>query len=340
MDKKTLMMYNDISFSEINSYRDNFSEKRINYKAKAYFSPLKDGLLQRQRKEDKFMKRTPNFRKAATFVLASLIAVCSSTGCSSTENTRSGKTTIKLSTCGAPAPYTYVDDNNEVVGYDIDLAHAVFDKLPQYELEVVITEPAAVLANVDADIVQMSANQWVKTEEREEKYLFSEPILDMRYVALFKKGSEHPDKIDTLADLAGLSTIGQPTNNTITVLQTYNEQNPDNQVVINYSEQDNAKMYQDVADGLYDFVLNNKVSYYYYQKTYGVDMDVVELGQEALDKIMNGEPYSFFILGAGQEQLQTDINGALEELVADGTVKELSEKYFNEDCSPYDAYKK
>lgn len=246
--------------------------------------------------------------------------------------------TITLSTAGMPAPYTYVDENNEVVGYDIDLARAVFERLPQYDLEIILSEITAVLSNLDADIAQISANQWIKTEERKEKYLFSDPILDMRYVALFQTGSAHPDSIETLADLGGLSTIGVPTNNTITVLENYNQDNPDNPVIINYSEEDNAKMYQDVQDGLYDFVLNNKVSYYYQQKTYGTNLDVVELSDEAVAEIMNGEPYAFFIIESGREDLQADINAALAEVIADGTAKELSEKYFGEDCAPYSAY--
>ena len=55
-------------------------------------------------------------------------------------------------------------------------------------------------------------------------------------------------------------------------------------------------------------------------------------------EIMNGEPYAFIIIEAGREDLQADINAALAEVIADGTAKELSEKYFGEDCAPYSAY--
>ena len=44
--------------------------------------------------------------------------------------------TIYAATGGSPKPFTFVDTDNQLTGHNIDLIKAVFDKLPQYKLEI------------------------------------------------------------------------------------------------------------------------------------------------------------------------------------------------------------
>ncbi len=246
--------------------------------------------------------------------------------------------TITVSTSATTAPFSYTDDNNNVVGYDVDVAKAVFERLPQYELEIEVIELHSTLAEVDAGRAQFSANNWNKTSEREEKYYFSDPILDCRYTALFA-----PDKdisyVENLDDLAGQSTIVTAGSNVTVILEDYNVQNPDNPIIINYSDKDFAKMAQDVQDGKYDFVLYPKVMVDIYKDVYHFDLTSAEVGTDLTSSLFNGNPYAYFIISKENEQLLTDINAALAEIQLDGTVKAISEEYFGEDYSASDWYK-
>jgi ABC-type amino acid transport substrate-binding protein len=60
----------------------------------------------------------------------------------------------------------------------------------------------------------------------------------------------------------------------------------------------------------------------------------VELSTDITNALTNDEPYSYFIIGAGQEQLLSDINAALAELYTEGIFAEISKQFFNEDFTP------
>ncbi|MCH5205074.1 MAG: transporter substrate-binding domain-containing protein, partial [Oscillospiraceae bacterium] len=258
------------------------------------------------------------------------------TGGNSDTNTEVTKITI--STSATTAPFSFTDDDNNVTGYDIDVARAVFERLPQYELEFEVIELHSTRAEVDAGRAQGSANNWNKTAEREEKYFFSDPILDCQYTALFA-----PDRdisgVGSLDDLAGLSTIVTAGSNVSSVLEDYNEQHSDNPIVINYSDEDFAKMAQDVQDGKYDFVLYPKVQFDIYNNEYHFGLETVDVGADITNSLFNGNPYAYFIISKDNEQLLKDVNAALAEIQLDGTVKAISERYFGEDYSASDWYK-
>ena len=258
------------------------------------------------------------------------------TGGNSDTNTEVTKITI--STSATTAPFSFTDDDNNVTGYDIDVARAVFERLPQYELEFEVIELHSTRAEVDAGRAQGSANNWNKTAEREVKYFFSDPILDCKYTALFA-----PDRdisgVGSLDDLAGFSTIATAGSNVTVVLEDYNEQHSDNPIVINYSDEDFAKMAQDVQDGKYDFVLYPRVMFELYNNEYHFDLEIVDVGADITNSLFNGNPYAYFIISKDNEQLLKDINAALAEIQLDGTVKAISERYFGEDYSASDWYK-
>ena len=44
-------------------------------------------------------------------------------------------TTIHVANAAMPKPYSYLGDDGEVTGYDIEVIKAIFDRLPQYELD-------------------------------------------------------------------------------------------------------------------------------------------------------------------------------------------------------------
>lgn len=245
--------------------------------------------------------------------------------------------TITMSTSAITAPFTFTADDNSVIGYDVDVARAVFEKLPQYKLEIETIDLPSTLAEIDAGRAQFSANNWNKTAEREEKYYFSDPILDCKYTALFA-----PDRdiegVGTLDDLAGQSTILRPSSNVAIVLEDYNELHPDKPIIINYSEEDFAKMAQDVQDGTYDFVLYPKVMVSIYESEYHFNLKAVDVGTDLTNSLFNGNPYAYFIISKNNEQLLNDINAALAEIQRDGNVKAISETYFGEDYSASDWY--
>ena len=82
--------------------------------------------------------------------------------------------TLTVATEGAYRPFSFHDETGELVGFDVEIAEAVADKL---DLEIVFQETQwdAIFAGLDAGRFDVIANQVSINPEREEKYLFSEP---------------------------------------------------------------------------------------------------------------------------------------------------------------------
>lgn len=71
-----------------------------------------------------------------TAVLQAGVTAASLTGGAVSVFADSDVTVIKGVTSGSLAPYFYVGDDNELTGVDIDIVKEVFNRLPQYELQI------------------------------------------------------------------------------------------------------------------------------------------------------------------------------------------------------------
>ncbi|WP_236354977.1 transporter substrate-binding domain-containing protein [Konateibacter massiliensis] len=241
--------------------------------------------------------------------------------------------TIYAATGGSPKPFTFVDDNNELTGHNIELIKAIFEKLPQYNLEIEVTDFPSIFAGLDSDRYQIGVNNFASNEERKEKYLFSDPIFANQYVAIFAKDSDKAATVESWDDLAGLKTISQAGINITTALESYNAENPDKAIQIEYSESDLVLQIQDVEAGKYDFVLMDKPMFEYYQNEFNFNVVGADLGSDVAQDLLPS-PYSYLIISKGNEKLTEEINEALKEVIADGTSKEINEKWFGTDYTP------
>jgi polar amino acid transport system substrate-binding protein len=241
--------------------------------------------------------------------------------------------TIYAATGGSPKPFTFVDSSNQLTGHNIELIKAIFDRLPQYKLELEVTDFPSIFAGLDSDRYQIGVNNFAKNEKRKEKYLFTDPIFANEYVAIFAKDNKKAGSINTWEDLSGLKTISQSGINITTALENYNAANPQKAINIEYSDEDLVLQIQDVEAGKYDFVLMDKPMFEYYEKEFNFNVTGVPISSDVAKDLME-EPYSYLIVSKGNEKLVEDLNQALKEVIEDGTSKEINLKWFGSDYSP------
>ncbi len=240
--------------------------------------------------------------------------------------------TIYAVTGASPRPFVYYDDDDNLTGQNYELVNAVFEKLPQYELVWEITDFPSIFAGLDSDKYQLGVNNFARNAEREEKYLFTDPIFSNAYIVVANKDVDLPDEL-SVEDLAGLSFVGQAAVNVTTLIENYNDENPDNPVEINYTEEDLNIQLTDIENGKYDFTIIDKPMYFgFYQPEFGFDLHAISLEGYGVGEGMD----SFLIVSKTEEneQLVEDINAALREVIEEGTSKEINEKYFGDDYSP------
>ncbi|MDF2575642.1 MAG: polar amino acid transporter substrate-binding protein, partial [Agromyces sp.] len=118
--------------------------------------------------------------------------------------------TLTVATEGTYRPFSYHEDGSgDLVGYDVEVAEAVAEKLG-LEIEFQETQWDAIFAGLDAGRFDVIANQVSITPEREEQYLFSEPYTVSRGVIVVNEGDT---SISSFEDLAGKTTAQSLTSN-------------------------------------------------------------------------------------------------------------------------------
>ena len=107
-----------------------------------------------------------------------------------------------IATEGTWAPFTYHDENDELVGYDVEVARLVAEKLG-VTATFVEGEFDGLLAGVEGGRYDMVANGVNVTPERAEAYSFSDPYLYDSTVVIVR---DDYDEIQSMEDLAGKTT--------------------------------------------------------------------------------------------------------------------------------------
>lgn len=121
-------------------------------------------------------------------------------GCGKAATNDDGVKTIHAVTGGSPAPYITVDENGNYSGYDIEVLNAVFEKLPQYKLDLQTADFDAIFTGLTAGNYELAVNNFSYREERAETYYFSFPYDEITYVFVQRAGDEPLTSLKDAAD--------------------------------------------------------------------------------------------------------------------------------------------
>lgn len=273
---------------------------------------------------------------AITVALGVLATGCAGgSGSSKSDSKSSGGTktvTVKVGTGANVKPYTYVGDDNETTGYDVEVLKEVFDRLDGYDLQIEVTDIPSVFSGVTSGTYQIGVNNFSYNEERAKSYLYSYPYDKIGYVFITKKGAP---EVKTFADAAGKSFEGQSGVSVTTAIENWNEKNPDKKIDITYTDADTAITLQHIEDGTTDLAIIDVAMYNAYQKEYNYDVVANQISDEDAKAIADNS-YAYYIFPKDQEELRDKVDEQLKELKKDGTLTELSQKYFGQDTAPED----
>ena len=219
-----------------------------------------------------------------------------------------------VATEGTYAPFSYYNDKNELVGYDVDIARDVAKKL-NLKIDFLAAPWDAMLAAFDAGKADVVFNQVSITDERKKKYEFSEPYTVTYGAIIVKKDN---DSIKSLNDLKGKKNADSATSNWTKVAASYGAQN----VTVDSF----AKSMELLIAGRVDTVIRTNVVFYDFLKER--PNAPVKIAATGTDK-----DYAGVAIQKGNTELKEQINNALDELSKEGRLKEISLKYFGIDIS-------
>lgn len=215
------------------------------------------------------------------------------------------------------APWSYHDvDSNEVVGFDADTARAIGDKLG-VAVEIVEAPWESLFAGLDDGRYDMVVNGVEITEERSDKYDFSEPYGYIHTALVVRKDNED---IQGFEDLDGRKTVNSIGSTYMELAESYGAS------AAGVSTLNDT--IQNVVDGRADATLNADVSIYdYMNQQPDAAIKIAAVTEEASSvaiPMRKGEESASF---------RDAVNQAVQELKADGTLEKLSEQYFGSDIT-------
>ncbi|BDV30700.1 amino acid ABC transporter substrate-binding protein [Microbacterium terricola] len=265
-------------------------------------------------------------RRAALRVSAiALASVFALSGCSSTAAPESSAAdagydlvasgTLTVATEGTYRPFSYHEDGTgPLVGYDVEIAEAVAEKLG-LEVSFQETQWDAIFAGLEGGRFDVIANQVSITPDREETYAFSAPYAVSPGVIVTK---ESDDSIASFDDLAGKTTAQSLTSNWYELAQ---DSGAKVEAVEGW-----AQAVTLLDQGRVDATINDKLTFLDYQTTN--PGSGLKIAAETEDSSQ-----SAFALVKANGELADAITAALEELRTEGVLAELGEKYFGADVS-------
>jgi His/Glu/Gln/Arg/opine family amino acid ABC transporter permease subunit len=247
-------------------------------------------------------------------LLAALVlTACGSSG-GDGENPVSSSGVLRVGTEGVYSPFSYHDPaTGELIGYDVDVARAVGEKLG-VKVEFVETPWDAIFAALEADRFDVVANEVTINDERKQKYDLSEPYSVGEGVIVTRTDD---NSIKSLADIKGKVAGETATSNWAEVAR-------DNGARVEAVE-GFTQAIKLLNQGRVDLVINDSIAVYAY---------LAETGDTSVKIAGNtGEKSEQGFAARKNSGLLPDLNKALDELRADGTLAEISKKYLKADAS-------
>ncbi len=251
---------------------------------------------------------------AAGFVLA---GCGQQTKQAATDNSKAGKIVVGLDDNYPPMGFR--DENNNITGFDVDLAKEAAKRLKR-EVEFKPIDWSSKEAELKSGRVDVLWNGLDITEKRKENMLFSDPYMDNRQIVFVRKDSS----IKTAADLRG-KIVGTQSGST-------GEENINKDTKLKASLKevkaypDFIAAFMDLENGRIDAIVGDEITGRYYMSKHPdkfVARDVVI-----------GDMTSFGIgFAKDNTKLRNEVQKVLDGMKKDGTMAKISEKWFGKDIT-------
>ncbi len=221
---------------------------------------------------------------------------------------------INIAMEGTWSPWTYHDENNNLVGFDTEIGEEIGKRLG-VTVNFVEGEWDGLLAGLSVGRYDVMINGIDITEERKKSYDFSNPYAYMRTAIIVNKDNDYIKSFD---DLKGYKTANTISSTYAQVAEKFGAE------VI--AVDDLTQTFELLEQNRVDATLNAEVTYYDYVKTQNDEkIKIAALSDEA--NLVG------IAVKRGNKKMVDAINEILNEMKSDGTLKDLSLKYFGVDVT-------
>ncbi|MCM3033107.1 amino acid ABC transporter substrate-binding protein [Niallia taxi] len=252
-------------------------------------------------------------KRLVTMILAVAAIFTIVAGCS--KSAEKDDNTLVIGIDDKFAPMGFRDENNEIVGFDIDYAKAAAEKMGM-KAQFQPIDWKTKESELSSGRIDLIWNGYTITDERKEKVLFTEPYLKNAQVVVTLADSSLSKLNDLEGKVVGLQSLSSASDAL--------DADPIKSKIKTVTEfADNVSALNDLKSGRLDAVVIDEIVINYY-------MTKEEGTFKVLDESLAPEEYGVGVK-KGNEDLLNKLQKALDEMNEDGTASEISEKWFGED---------
>jgi len=223
---------------------------------------------------------------------------------------------------GTWAPWTYHDEDSNLVGFDVEVAKLIAQKLG-VKANFIEGEWSGLFAGIDSGRYDVVVNGVEITDERSQKYDFSEPYAFIR-TALVVRSDNYAVK--SFADLKGKKTANSIASTYMTLAEHYGATATGVETL--------DQTFDLVLSKRVDATLNAEVSYADYMRVHpDAALKVAALTDEASKVAIPMRK------GPETASFREAVNKAIAELRSSGELGAVSQKYFGRDLTAIPASK-
>jgi len=215
------------------------------------------------------------------------------------------------------APFHYIDERGDVVGFDVELARQLAERAG-YEARVTVVSYERLFEELLAGSQDVIAATTGVTPERQLKYLFTAPYYDTCQAALVRTGVGEPQ---SLADLTGRRVGAAGAGTSVLALDSL----VGSELVLLGAAEASESVIQE--DGSVPVLENGTIDALIVD-----EMDAVEAARVSNSRLrVLSEPVALeryaLVLAPGRDELKRKLDLALVELREDGTLERLVHEY-------------
>lgn len=270
--------------------------------------------------------------KIASVALASLLAAGIFAGCGGDQKAASskaaaadGKTSVKLVLSSTERPLSWADENGKLQGYEYDIWQEVNKNLKDYHLDIQAVPPETQDVMMESGDAKVASGGYYRTPRREKDYIVPKTPIGVSSVEVYMS-KENAAKYHSLEDVikgGGKLVPNTPNGGIYKVLTDWNKEH--NNILKEVPIQDGltpAERLSSLKSGQYDALV--------YPNNLGVEdiAKAMNLDLVALDKPIKVNE-TVLIVNKDEKELANEIEAALEKLSKDGTLKQISEKWYH-----------
>ena len=271
-----------------------------------------------------------NWKKFTALTLGVLTVAALLGGCggdNKKEAAAGGKTIVKTVISGTEAPLSWVDEKGEKHGYEYDVLLEVNKRLKDYRLDIQAVPPETQDVMMESGDAKVATGGYFKNAQREQNFLLPEsPIGASSLMVYVLKGNEN--KYNSFEDVvkANLKLVPlTPNGGAYRIVDEWNKKHGNllKEIPVQ-SGVSAAERVKGLKEGQYDaLIIPNNLGVEELAAKQGVELAAIK------------EPIkvnaTYVVVNKKEEKLAGEINEALKELRADGTLAKISTKWYKDD---------